>query len=56
MKGIPLKIWEVRAILDGRETVTRQVLKPQPVGTDDCQHEMQTYDQMLPQFFDTPHG
>lgn len=27
MKGIPMKTWEVRAILDGRKIVTRRVVK-----------------------------
>lgn len=31
MKGIPMKTWEVRAILDNRKTVARRVVKPQPV-------------------------
>ena len=30
MKGIPLKTWEVSAILDGRKAVTRRVMIPQP--------------------------
>lgn len=32
MKGIPMKTWEVQAILDGRKTVMRRVVKPQPKG------------------------
>ena len=28
MKGIPMKTWEVRALLDNRKTVTRRVVKP----------------------------
>lgn len=32
MKGIPMKTWEVQAILNGCKTVTRRVVKPQPAG------------------------
>lgn len=28
--GIPMKPWEVRAILDGRKTMMRRIIKPQP--------------------------
>ncbi len=51
MKPILFNTEMVRAILEGRKTVTRRVVKPQPVDTDDCHHEMQTYDRMLPQFY-----
>jgi len=51
MKPILFNTEMVRAILDNRKTVTRRVVKPQPADTDDCQHEMQTYDQMIPQFY-----
>lgn len=30
MKGIPMKTWEVQAILDDRKTVTRRLVKPKP--------------------------
>jgi len=30
MKGIPMKTWEVRAILDNRKTMTRRTVTPQP--------------------------
>lgn len=29
MKGIPMKTWEVQAVLDGRKTVMHRVVKPQ---------------------------
>lgn len=31
MKSIPLKTWEVKAILDGRKTQTRRPVKPPPI-------------------------
>jgi len=40
----------VRALLDGRKSVTRRVVKPQPQNTD-CEHEMITFNDMLPQFY-----
>lgn len=51
MKPILFNAEMVRAFLAGRKQVTRRVMKPQPADTDDCQHEMQTYDKMLPQFY-----
>lgn len=51
MNPINMKMWEVQALLDNRKAVMRRVVKPQPIDTDECQHEMQTYDKMLPQFY-----
>ena len=42
----------VRAILGGRKTVTRRVMNPQPVDKEYCNHEMVTFNDMLPGYYD----
>lgn len=51
MKPILFNTEMVRAILDGRKTVTRRLLKPQPVDTETCMHEMVTFHEMVPEFY-----
>ena len=52
MKPILFNIEMVRAILGGRKTVTRRVMNPQPVNTEYCNHEMVTFNDMLPGYYD----
>ena len=51
MKPILFNTEMVRAILEGRKTCTRRVVKPQPTNTDYCQHDMVTFDRMLPDYY-----
>lgn len=52
MKPILFNTEMVKAILEGRKTVTRRVMKPQPVDTEYCNHEMVTFNDMLPGYYD----
>ena len=51
MKPILFNTAMVRAILDGRKTVTRRVLKRQPIDSEYCKHELQTFHEMLPEYY-----
>lgn len=42
----------VRANLDGRKNNTRRIMKPQPVDTKYCNHEIDTFNDMLPAYYD----
>lgn len=42
----------VQANLDGRKNNTRRIMKPQPVDTEYCNHEMVTFNDMLPGYYD----
>lgn len=42
----------VQANLDGRKNNTRRIMKPQPVDTEYCNHEMVTFSDMLPGYYD----
>ena len=42
----------VQANLDGRKNTTRRIMKPQPVDTEYCNHEMVTFNDMLPGYYD----
>lgn len=42
----------VQANLDGIKNNTRRIMKPQPVDTEYCNHEMVTFNDMLPGYYD----
>ena len=42
----------VQANLDGMKNNTRRIMKPQPVDTEYCNHEMVTFNDMLPGYYD----
>lgn len=42
----------VQANLDGRKNNTRRIMKPQPVDKEYCNHEMVTFNDMLPGYYD----
>lgn len=52
MKPILFNTEMVKAILDGRKAVTRRIMKPQPVDSEDCNHEMVTFNDMMPGYYD----
>lgn len=56
MKPILFNTAMVRAILDGRKTVTRRVIKNQPIDSFDCKHELQTFMEMIPEFYPDDHS
>ena len=51
MKPILFNTYMVRSILDGRKTVTRRVIKRQPIDSEYCKHELQTFHEMLPEIY-----
>ena len=52
MKPILFNTEMVQANLDGRKNNTRRIMKPQPVDTEYCNHEMVTFNDMLPGYYD----
>ena len=52
MKSMLFNTEMVKAILDGRKAVTRRIMKPQPVDSEYCNHEMVTFNGTVPGYYD----